>query len=65
MSAVRFPGHIEWGAGIIALSIVIGIVAATAGLTIFFRFEGLFARALTLFSFASLHLFHHFFGAVP
>ena len=41
MSAVRFPGHIQWEIGIVALSVIIGIAAATAGLIIFFRFEGL------------------------
>ena len=40
MSAVRFPGHIEWQDGIVALSVIIGILAATAGLVIFFRFQG-------------------------
>lgn len=40
---MRFPGVVEWDVGIVALSVIIGCIAATAALFIYFRMHANYA----------------------
>lgn len=42
MASLEFHGHIEWNGGIVAASVLIAVLAATAGFWIFFRVLSIF-----------------------
>ncbi len=46
MAGMRFPGFLQWNAGLVGLSVVIAVVAACAALWLAFRTRALAARAL-------------------
>ena len=48
MAAMRFPGAIEWDAGLIAASVIVAIIASTTAFWILFRLLSLYSNKETL-----------------